>query len=409
MIQSVSAIEKEYLIKTVAQNEQLVRFHGISTIGTGLITEIDRTTLGVNLIGTFDNIPFSICEHLTGYFNCHGKTYAFETTVRNSKNNELRIDPPVRLLKSLQRKYVRVKKPRDIEVLFHLSNEDIVLDYPVCPEYVSVELGAQYQSSKDMQIPELVNAFRNELSSRGIDSNIVMFRTRKPERFEEELVSKTGKILYIPSTESGLPGKDPYQEGRIITRSIEEQFEDPNYFVEGSRFDRLLLEKKTEGIGSEIWCPILYYQYVVGYIYVRNSGTDSFEISMVDYLWDFSRILAYRLKETGYFSGGQGKTEYRKHKACILDISPGGMLISIPKKEINTPIRENSLFSVDIHPGNGHIACSARVARRYDDKDSVSYGTIFTNLSSNDLMTLYEFLYRRPYTNNDPLAYEQQI
>jgi hypothetical protein len=407
MIQNVAAIEKEFLIKTIAQNEQPVRFHGVSTIGTGLITVLDTTTLAVNLLDTFDSLPFSVCEHLTGYFDCHGKTYAFETTVRSIKSRELKIDQPVKLLKSLQRKYVRVKKPRGVEVMLHMANEDVSLDYPVCPEYISVEPPAKPLFGNEKRIPELVNAFRSELAAKCVNSNIVMFRLKKPEFFEESLICKTGKVLFIPSTGSGLPANDPYPEGRIITRSLEESYEDPNWFVEGSRFEKTLLEKRMTGVSSEIWCPIVYYQYVVGYVFVSTTGSETFDISMVDYLWDFSRILAFQLRQTGYFSGASDQRGSVRHKAAILDISPGGMLISFSKDEIRAPIRENSVFTVDIAAGKTTIACSARVCRRYGEGSSLSYGMSFTDLSSQDLMALYECLYRRPFGQNDPLAFEQ--
>ena len=408
MIQSVSQIEKEFLIKTVVQNEQPVRFHGVSTTGTGLITKIDRSSLSVDILNTFDDTPFCLFEHLTGYFDCHGSKYAFDTTVRNCNQNKIMIDPPLKLLKSLQRKYVRVRKPRGIEILFHLANEDIVLDYPVCPEYISVEANEKSALNSGEKIPELINSFKNQLMDRCSNCTIIMFRTKKPELFEEELISKTGKVLFIPSTGSSLPKTDPYPEGRIITQGIEENFEDPNYFIEGSKFEKLLAEKKTKSISSEIWCPIVYYQYVVGYVNVINMGTESFDISMVDYLWDFSRLLAYKLKVSGYFSLAADTIEPRKHRASILDISPGGMFISLPKTEIRTPIREGSIFAIEIQIGSTNIHCSARITRRYDENASTSYGMSFTDIIPADVSLLYEFLYRRPYSSIDSDAYEKQ-
>lgn len=407
MIQNVSPIEKEFLIKTVVQNEQPVRFHGLSTAGIGLITTMDRSAMCVTLLNTCDNERFSVCEHITGYFDCHGKTYAFETTVRNSSQNQMSIDAPDKLLRSLQRKYVRVRRPRDIQVRFHLSNEDIKLDYPVCPEYIGVDETCNNPVYSGKKLPDMLGLFRNEITGKCTQYTILMFRTKKPDHFEEELISKTGKVLFIPSTGSGLPKKDPYPEGRIITEKLEESFEDPNYFIEGSRFEKLLENKKKMGISSEIWCPIVYYQYVVGYIYVVNQSGDSFDISMVDYVWDFSRILATQLKQTGYFTKESAMASVPGHTPQILDMSPGGMLISIPKNEIRTQIKEGSAFSVEILLEKKKVSCTAKVCRRYEESESVSYGTTFLNLSPADLMALYEFLYRRPYTNDDPLAYEQ--
>jgi len=408
MIQNVSQIEKEFLIKTVLMNEQPVRFHGISTAGTGLITMMDRSMLAVTLTNTLDDSCFSICEHITGYFDCHGHTYAFESTIRDIKEHQLKIDPPVRLLRSLQRKFVRVRKPRDMSISIHLPNEEIRLGYPICPEYVSVEELLQSEDYDGLQLAEIIGAFRGNLSKICSCNTIIMFRTKKPEMYEETLITETGKVLFIPSTSSELPKNDPYPEGRIVTASIEEQFEDPNYFVEGSKYEKLLNKKKSVGISSEIWCPIVYYQYVVGYIYVAQHNDESFDISMVDRLWDFSRILAYQLKTSGYFAKEEIRSEPVKHKPAIMDMSPGGMLVSLPEGDIRNPVKEGSVFATEISFEGKTVKCTARVIRRYVEKDSVSYGTTFLDLRPQDIMNLYEFLYHAPYTEDNPLAYEHQ-
>lgn len=363
--------------------------------------------LSVTMTDMMDDSPFCAFEHVTGYFDCNGRTYAFETMIRDSNQNELRLDPPNRLLKSLQRKYVRVRKPRDIQVSISLPNEEICLDYPICPDYVSLDELASQSGYQGKNIAEIVNSFKTDIGKKSCKDTIVMFRTKKPDLFEEKLICDTGRILFIPSTVSGLPKVDPYPEGRIITLAQEEKFEDPNYFVVGSRFDKLLEEKKNAGISSEIWCPIVYYQYVVGYIYVAHTGGESFDVSMVDRLWDFSRILASELKKTGYFDSETSVTKAKAHKPEILDMSPGGMLITLPEHDIRTPVKEGSTFTTTMSFGKKHAQCMARVVRRYEGKDAISYGTTFLELAPQDIMNLYEFLYHRPYTDDDPVAYEQ--
>lgn len=407
MIRNVSPIEKDFLIKTVFQNEQPIRLHGISTAGTGKITTFERSGMSITLLETIDNSCFSIFERITGYFDCHGNTYAFETIIRNTNERQINIDSPKNLLKSLQRKYVRVKKPRNITVTFNLSNEEIQMDYPVCPEYISIEDKKNNPHFVGKNIIEIIKNFHTEMAKKNSSSTIIMFRNKKPESFEEKLISKTGKILFIPSTKTHLPKNDPYPEGRIITQDIEELFEDPNHFVEGTHFSKLLQEKAAQGISSEIWCPIVYYQYVVGYILSTKKGSDSFDIGMVDYIWDFSRILAHQLKKTGYFEKDSKIKKTVQHSADIIDMSPGGMLISLPMTDIRTPIQEGSIFSVKIQTEKKTIDCTARVARRYMEAHRVVYGTLFLDLSSVDLMHLYETLYRRPFSDNDPTAYEQ--
>jgi hypothetical protein len=252
MSQDVSQIEKEFLIRTIVQSERPVRFHGVSTTGTGLITMMDRSMLSVTLTDTLEDRVFCTCERITGYFDCRGSTYAFETTVRDMRQNELRLDPPGRLLRNPQRKYVRIRKPRGIQVTIQLQNEDIHLDYPVCPDYLNIDENMNDAEYTAMNFMELIGSFKNGLSGKCSKNTIVMFRTKKPESFEENLISKTGKVLFVPSTGSGLPKADPYPGGRIIAAKQEEAFEDPNYFIVGSRFEKILLEKKSKGISSEI-------------------------------------------------------------------------------------------------------------------------------------------------------------
>lgn len=407
MIQDVSRIEKEFLIRSIVQNEQPVRFHGISASGTGLITMIDQSMISVTLIDMMDDEPFCAHEHVTGYFDCHGRTYAFETMIRNSRQNELQLDPPGRLLRSLQRKYVRVRKPRDIQIAISLPNEEICLDYPVCPDYVSLDKPSRQTGYQGKNLAEIIKLFKTDIGGKSSKDTIVMFRTKKPDCFEEKLICDTGRVLFIPSTASGLPKVDPYPEGRIITLTQEEKFEDPNYFVEGSRFEKLLEEKKDRGISSEIWCPIVYYQYVVGYIYAAHTEGESFDVSMVDRLWDFSRILAAELKKTGYFASETTIAQSRGHKPEILDMSPGGMLISLPDRDVRIPVKEGSTFTTTISFGKKTVQCAARVVRRYEGNGAISYGTTFLDLAPQDIMNLYEFLYRRPYADDDPVAHEQ--
>ncbi|ULQ60189.1 DUF1577 domain-containing protein [Brucepastera parasyntrophica] len=406
MIQKVSTVEKEFLLRTIMKEHSPVRIHGVSNIATGLITDISKTEIRVTFHPPCSLNDFSLREHVTGYFDCIGKTYAFETVIQKNSEQQILLNYPENLLKSLQRKYVRVHKPKDIQVHFHLENEDINMDYPVCSEYVSVDSIQTHSQIRGKGLPEMIASFRKRLEGKCHTNTIVMFRTKKPENFEENLICETGKILFIPSTNSGLPQNDPYPEGRIITERIEETFEDPNFFVEGSKFAKLLKAKKDRNIQSEIWCPIIYYQYVVGYIYLANTN-ESFDFSTVDYLWDFSRILAFQLKQSTYFKDEAPNKDNPAHYAQIIDMSPGGMLISFPKNELRVPIKEGSIFSVDIHIEQKKINCSARITRRFEKNDTLFYGSVFVDLRPDNMMYLYEALYKRPFAENDVMTFEK--
>ena len=71
------------------------------------------------------------------------------------------------------------------------------------------------------------------------------------------------------------------------------------------RLPSLLSMKRDQNIGSEIYCPILFEQYAVGYIYAADTIESNLEIDveMVSYIHEFSQILAFALKKNGYFEG----------------------------------------------------------------------------------------------------------
>lgn len=402
MQSDVILVEKDFLLKATIEQKKTVRVHALGFSCPGILLPIQREFLGLQLQQNESVMP-SLFEHLTIYFDFSKVTYAFDTVVRKLESNTIKLDIPKRLRRSLKRKYIRVKTPRDVKTIFHLANEEIKLDYPVCDEYSSISQTIASSEYDIRNLNTLIQSFKKKIAPQSTEDKVIMFRTRQPETLEETIITKTGKVLYIPSTSSPLPKHDPYPEGRIVTEEIEETFEKPDYFIEGSEFEKKLKEKQENGINSEIWCPIVFYQYVVGYIYVANTGREavSLDINMVDYTLEFSRVLAYFLNKTGYFKTDNEKPEPLKHAAKIIDMTPEGMLMALPQNEIKAPIKEGTIFSMQISLKDKHISCSGKVMRRYVQADTVCYGISFMNLSPEEVIKLHEYLYHRPYSEGD--------
>lgn len=408
MIQKITHVEKEFLLSAAARAALPFRLHGTSGMVQALLQNIQPSALEMVFRSRPGDGGFPPPEPVTAYFAYGGQTYTFRSRVRKRTETGLLLDMPEFLYKSLRRKFVRVCRPKGLQVVFALDNEEIRMDYPVCPEYSNVEEPADINISTDIPIQRLIAAFREELSGKCTANSIRMFRTKKPERLEEILVSETGKVLFIPSTSSGLPRTDPYPEGRLITEAMEEQFEDPNFLVEESALQKLLAEKKAEGITSEIWCPVVFYQYVVGYIYAANKGRSSFDFSMIDTLWDFSRILAYKLKEVGYFAAEQTTGAAKEHSAKIVDMTPEGILIAVPENELRIPVKEGAGFRVTVLPEEGGaVSAYARVCRRHTDQGTTYYGAQFAGMKAEDRMRLFTLLYGSKNPENDPSVFEK--
>ncbi len=86
---------------------------------------------------------------------------------------------------------------------------------------------------------------------------------------------RLGKSLWIPSTAEDFPSARPvprrtgHHEGRADRPGGRRR---RRRYVVTSRLGNILYEKTKKDIVSELWCPVLYNEYVVGYIHVWNTG-----------------------------------------------------------------------------------------------------------------------------------------
>ena len=67
------------------------------------------------------------------------------------------------------------------------------------------------------------------------------------------IVSRTGKVLFIPSTNDPLPEKNMIEGVPVLTAE-----EIDNYVENGSQNLKIRnFEKSSDGIHSELYCPVL--------------------------------------------------------------------------------------------------------------------------------------------------------
>ncbi|MBN2874874.1 MAG: PilZ domain-containing protein, partial [Spirochaetales bacterium] len=246
-------------------------------------------------------------------------------------------------------------------------------------------------------IHDLLESFRSIASTMYSKSGIVMFnKGRKPETVEERLIADYGRTLLLTSMKSPLPAHDPYPDGRIITQTQADAFEGPSIFLEGSALERNRAEKSSSGILSELFCPVLYYQYVVGYVYLMNDSSKKtcLDFRAVDFAWEFSRILAHSLKTNNYFRLDENHAP-DPYKPRVVDLSAGGCLLMMPKVAFKIKLKHGSVLDISISRDgeDSSVRIKGRVARRFDDKDNEYYGVAFINPEQDMLSTLRKALY----------------
>jgi hypothetical protein len=397
MAAKISKVELEFVLKAAQAERIPIRVHNKNTHARCFIVEMGRDDIVMETAP--DWAGFQSWDRVTGYIYYRSQAFSFKLRVVKVEGQRLTASPPEFACRGLDRNFIRIPPPRGLSADFYLQSGQLSLNFPVCEEYSAVELPAYNDDFDVTSMNGLVESFRKRADAVSSENRTLTFRKRGPVSFEETLISKLGKILYIPSTRSGLSEKDPYPEGRLITKPMEEDYEGTDIFISGSRMERLLAEKTSLNIHSEIWTPVLYYQYVVGYVYMANSGERkiSFDINAVDLTYEFAHILAYFLKTHNYFDDQAVRKERTPFKASIIDVSASGLLIAFPQDKLSVILKNQSVVDLEIKLDGYKTHCTARIMRRYNDDKTVFYGLRFDELRNETRRRLYEFLYHQPY------------
>lgn len=396
MAKLVTFIEKEFLLTQVMKTGSRVVVYGSGKSLDGKLKSFDKETL---VLGARPEAAaaFRSWDEISVFLSYQSQRVTFPGKIKKITGGELVILLPEKLIKAPQRKAVRVAPPKDLRLEFFMQNEKIRIDCPESSEYSELEMPALSIGFDTASINGLLQSFKELTSTMYSRSGIVMFnKGRKPETIEERLIADIGRTLIVPSMQSSLPAVDPYPDGRIITQSMAEAFEGPSVFLEGSALERSRAEKIVQGVISELYCPVLYYQYVVGYIYLMNDDQRKtcLDYRAVDFAWEFARILAHSLKTNNYFKLDEN-FKPDPYKPQVVDLSAGGCLLMMPKAVFKVRLKLGSILDIAVSraESGATVEFKGRVARRFDDKENEYYGVSFLNAEQDAFVELSKTLY----------------
>ena len=346
-------------------------------------------------------------------FSYRGQSVDFTSEIIKVSEKIIICRVPEKLHKNLDRNYLRVDVPSDIKVLFAFRGDRYNLSFPRVAEYESVAAGDLYSNDNNSNISELIKQLTEMVKNFADGYKIVNFKDKKPETLEEKIVSETGKALYLPSTVGRFPLVDPYPKKRIITEEIFKRYlegtgVEADYL--GETCARFVRNKFNEGVYSDAWVPILFHEYVVGYIHIwiDKEGRMPFDYTLLDSLFQFSKVLAFSLKESGYFD--TGKIENEPFEGRVLDISVSGLLFACPHDfSIASLLLLDSDLTISIVAPNRTINVVAKIVRRLTDKAIVYFGCRFTGMVPEDTRFLFEYLYGRQIDDADSAFLSGQV
>jgi len=346
-------------------------------------------------------------------FNYRGQVIDFTAELIAQKEDQVYCKMPAALYKNLDRNFLRVDAPSDIKILFTFRGDRYNLAFPKVSEYESITVNDLVNNLDPSNLSGLIKQIAGMLSNFADGYKIANFKDKKPETLEEKIVSETGKTLFIPSTVGFLPKTDPYPKKRIITEDIFHRYLETvgigtKYLEENT--ERILKNKFKEGIFSDAWVPILFHEYVIGYIHIwiDKQGRLPFDFSVLDNVYQYAKVLAFGLKENGYFD--HGKVENQPFQGKVLDISASGLMFAYPLgSSMLATLLVDSELTVTIETPKRTINVLAKIVRKFKDKNAGYLGCRFINMAPEDTRFLYEHLYGRQIDDADTAFLAGQV
>jgi hypothetical protein len=314
--------------------------------------------------------------------------------------------------KNLDRSFSRVNTPSDLQVQFTFLGDRYNLSFPKVMEYENDTMSDFFREMDPHNLTGLIDQMAGWIKNYASGYKLIIFKDQKPSSAEERIVAETGKTLYLPSTLGNFPQSDPYPKKRIIVddmfkRYLESTGVDPAYLDDACA--RYIKGKFESGIFSDAWIPVLFHEYVIGYIHVwiNKQYTLPFDYSILDTLYQFAKVLAYSLKINGYFEKGKLKNEPFDGK--VIDISASGILFAYPHSSLSSALLIDSELTVKVMTPRRTVNAVAKIVRRYKDASMGYFGCRFLDMAPEDLRFLFEYIYGKPFTDTDASFLSGQV
>jgi len=404
----VGRIVKEFVFKSLLDQQIKIDLHGHKKTLSGVLVEVGENQLELECASQ-DLEKFEPDEQVRVFFYLQNNYHTFEATIIEKQDGHIFLTHPEGVYKNPQRKFERIKLKTSTEVFFTLQGKRVELNFPKAERPVPE---AEPEIAEDFAvtgIQRLTREFRQKMSKIVSTNDITMMRNKIPATYEENLMAATGKMLWIPSVDEDFISVDPFPEERIIIKKelikYEESFNTPVHII-NSKLGNILYEKQKKKIFSEVYCPILYDQYLVGYLYIANQDETRKRISRdtIDYLYDFARVLSYSLKLNGYFASEiSGEQRY---DAPIIDISASGLLFAHTLPSLAKDLLIHTDIDLTLKIMDKKMIIGSRVRRKFKDNKKCYFGVQFLEFADEDFRYLFEMLYGRPYTMEEEDRWE---
>jgi rRNA maturation protein Nop10 len=400
MATAVQGVERQLILKTLYmeeipivcmynREEYTLKIEKLTK--TAIFFKPDRTIVGLTEEKKID---------LTT--NYKGVVVVFVVDITSIQENRFVATIPDFLYKNLDRSSPRVNFPSDMQLKFSFLDDRYLLPFAGVQEDAPLKKEDFLPDTDPKDFNALVAALVSWIKGYADEYKLVFFKETKPLNLEEQLVTTTGKTLFLPTIPAKFSESDPYPKKRLITQGMFRHYLEsigimPAYFDAAE--DQFIASKLTNQVLSEAWIPLSFQGYVPGYIHIwiTNKEKPPLDYTVIETLYQYANSLVLSLKERGYFESFCLKDKLIKAQG--VDISAGGLRFVYPQSYVSATLLLDTELLMKLITPKRTINVKVKILRRYEEKVSVFLGCHFLDLIPEDVRFLYEYIYGKPFTD----------
>ncbi len=386
MAQTIQRIEKEFVLKYLVDNKISIDIRLLTQHFTGVLSSFNSDNLFVTLHDNSDMGNVSKNHAVNVFFHFQKIPITFKSSYVSSEDKIHIFSSPVIMYKDLTRVHERIEADDRISLSIIIEGLKMNIDFPTSASYFDPELLTREHNfadrkMSDLKMGDLIKNFRAHFASFSSTARINIFRNRKFANIIEQLIAISGKVIALPLSDlkqfTEMEQKIPFLKAHDTKWVAIEIGED--YAKLNKDFQNHITTMGRRMYRHELYVPILYYEYVVGYVYLMRRETEGFSKKQVELSYQFCRLLAYSMQTKGYF---KKKLVREKITNCeLIDISASGLAFSYPQNVPTPPPQLYSELDLILEIDNNPIPIKGRIVRKFNYVNRIYFGIQFVDLS----------------------------
>jgi c-di-GMP-binding flagellar brake protein YcgR len=403
MSTQIKGIEKEYFLSKLLGEQIPIMYIYNRKDYTFKVDKISKEAMELITVEAVEG--FIVNKKINLMFDYKGLIISFVVEIKSISQKVITTSVPNVLYKNLDRSNSRVSVPSDLQIQLMSMEDRYSLPYPKSSVFETPDSSA-FPSDMDPKDFNGIIARMLVVISECVDGHKIVYYSSSvlPEKVEERVVAENGKTLFIPLTTDKLPDFTEEQQKYMITTDVFKRYFESigvgEIFLEQT-IEHFIKSKYDEGIIGALWVPLLFQEYVVGYMFMWKSGSTTakfkskpFDMTFVETIRQYSKWLVFSLKERGYFEVGHMKDRIINGK--IIDISASGLRFAVANSFVFLALQPGVEIAVMLTSSRRDIRAKIKIRRRYKEGSLVYLGCSFVDMSPEDAQYLFDFIYGKP-------------